>query len=47
MEEVAILAKEVYQYKCLVTDRKEHNPRLLRWNPQKTATIDNLAYISK
>lgn len=47
MEEVALLAKEVYEWKCLVTDKKEGNPKLLRWDPIKQATLDNLAFMGK
>lgn len=44
---MALLAKEVYEWKCLVTDKKEGSPKLLRWNPQKQATLDNLAFMGK
>lgn len=47
MEEVSILAKKVFEWKCLVTDRKESNPRLIRWDPKKPAAIDNLALMCK
>lgn len=47
MEEVSILAKKVFEWKCLVTDKKESNPRLIRWDPKKPAVIDNLALMCK
>lgn len=47
MEEVCILAKEVYDWKCLVTDKKESSLRLTRWDRQKQATLDNLVLLGK
>ncbi len=47
MEEVSILAKEVYKWKSLFSDKKQSNPRLVRWDATKQATIDNLAFMSR
>jgi tRNA threonylcarbamoyladenosine dehydratase len=47
MEEVSILAKEVFKWKSVVSERKESSQRLGRWDPTKPATIDNLALFGK
>jgi hypothetical protein len=47
MEEVAILTKEVYQWKSVISDKKESSPRLGRWDQNKPAAIDNLALFGK
>lgn len=47
MEEVSILAKEVYKWKSLISDKKESNPRLVRWDAKKPATVDNLAFMGR
>ena len=47
MEEVSILAKEVYKWKSLISNKKESNPRLVRWDATKPATVDNLAFMGR
>ena len=47
MEQISILTKEVFEWKCMVHEKKEGNLKLVRWNPQKLATIDNLILLGK
>lgn len=39
MQQVSILAKQVYKWKSVVSDKKEANPRLARWDASKQASI--------
>ena len=47
IEEVCIVAKKVYEWKCLITNQKAVGPRLIRWDPTKPASLDNLTLMGK
>ena len=47
MEEVSILAKEIFCWKSVLSGKKESSNRLVRWDPRIPARIDNLALMGK
>lgn len=47
MEEVSILAKEIFCWKSVLSGKKESSNRLVRWDPKVPARIDNLALMGK
>lgn len=47
IEEVSIIAKKAFEWKCLISDKKAVGPRLVRWDPSKPASIDNIALMGK
>jgi hypothetical protein len=47
MEEISILAKAVYKWRSVISDKKESNIRIVRWDASKPAAIDNMALFGK
>lgn len=46
IEEASILAKKVYNWKCVINPEKKGD-RLAVWDKTKDGTIDNLALMGK
>jgi len=47
IEDVYILAREVFEWTCVITNKRLHNLELVRWNPKKKASIRNLVLMSE
>ena len=47
MEEVCLLCKYIFKWRCFKNEKKETSMRLVRWDPKKEADVDNLVLLGK